>query len=131
MKLEVGKKYVARNGDVVQIVECDWEVQYPFEGDNDRSYLTDGSEYRTQVSTLDLISEYQEPSNFIVGNTYTDAGGREWECIAVNDEKAWLTMGRVAYAWALDGVSKYLDADYNIKLGPVKEHVEVWGSDWS
>jgi len=62
MKLEVGKKYVTRKGDVVEIVSKGGRI-YQFEGDNYSTYTGGGSVFFTGESDQDLIGEYQEPKS--------------------------------------------------------------------
>ena len=56
MKLEVGKTYRARNGEIVTIKEYHKGVIFPFKGDDDNLYSLTGA-YHFTKHNLDLIEE--------------------------------------------------------------------------
>ena len=57
LQLEVGNRYVARDGEVVKIVNNDRHPAYPFDGDNGYSYIPNGRVFYNWISDSDLISE--------------------------------------------------------------------------
>lgn len=129
MKLELGKKYVNRMGEVVGPMEATkWD--HPFAGSHQfqcghRTFKENGAYSLSGPSySLDLIAEYN-PSRFVVGVEYKDVSGLEWICISVNDDGAHLAMkshpNNAAYFWNADGTSKSLGKTYNIKFPPVIE----------
>lgn len=61
MKLEVGKTYLAKDGDLVTIVRNDFCEYYPFVGDNGSIYEADGRYSTHYKSSRDLIKEYVKP----------------------------------------------------------------------
>jgi hypothetical protein len=69
MKLEVGKKYVTRGGEIATIVRhADHETAWPFEGHTedllDMSWRPDGAyTYSENISDNDLVSECAEPKD--------------------------------------------------------------------
>ena len=65
MKLEVGKTYVARNGDVVKIVKTGSNPIYPFRGDDDLGYAEDGRFFvdDDHAEEFNLVSEYKPVEN--------------------------------------------------------------------
>lgn len=89
MKLEVGKKYVCRNGEVVGPLEVREDCQYPFacpvsirgyksmswRPDGRWSVIDDGSEF-------DIISEYTEP-----------APPPQWKWMVPNRAGVWMWGG--------------------------------------
>lgn len=126
MKLELGKKYVNRMGDVIGPMEATtghhtFAESHPFVFEG-KTYTEDGSWAIYGDDADDLIAEYS-PRNFVVGGEYKDVSGREWVCVGANDEGAHLAMkpgsSRVAYFWNLDGTADTLTSDYNIKFEPV------------
>lgn len=57
MKLEVGKSYLNRNGAEVRIHAIDpYAILYPYLGDNDLRYQSDGSYHDDYISEFDLVS---------------------------------------------------------------------------
>lgn len=58
MKLEVGKSYVAANGDVVDIIERGGNPDYPMVGSNGEGYTDDGKYYFLISDCRDLIHEH-------------------------------------------------------------------------
>ena len=63
LKLEVGKKYVNRAGDVVEIIQKDKDVNWPYVDSNgdtyeEQGYFCDGISWRE----CDLIEEYVKDS---------------------------------------------------------------------
>ena len=63
LKLEVGKKYVNRSGKVIEIVQKDEDVNWPYVDSNgdsyeEQGYFCDG----TSWSENDLIEEYTVPA---------------------------------------------------------------------
>lgn len=58
MKLEVGKSYVARNGNVVTIEEFDEFEKYPYLGGNGEAYAENGDYCLGAETQLDLIREH-------------------------------------------------------------------------
>ena len=62
LKLEVGKKYLNRQGDVVEITAFNPEEEFPYYDElNDRAFTPSGNIHRYQCSRMDLVSEYVEP----------------------------------------------------------------------
>jgi len=63
MKLEVGKKYVSREGNPVQIVSrINWNGHYPMLGGDRLAYTEDGFFLYECIHEYDLISECTEPT---------------------------------------------------------------------
>ena len=73
MKLEVGKSYVARNGDIEKIIGNDGHMSFPFDGISGRSYTPNGSERLFPESPFDLILEHNPKPE---GPTLTMSGMR-------------------------------------------------------
>ena len=68
MKLEVGKKYVTRNGQVVRILATDFNAPFPIVGavlwgKNEfiQMYMANGNHNTREESNLDIVSEYLQP----------------------------------------------------------------------
>lgn len=59
MKLEVGKSYVARNGDIEKIIGNDGHMSFPFDGISGRSYTPNGSSHYGPDTKFDLIREHK------------------------------------------------------------------------
>lgn len=58
MRLEVGKSYESRSGEIVRIVELKANSNtYPYIGDNDISYMENGRYYKGNQDSRDLIEE--------------------------------------------------------------------------
>ncbi len=86
LNLEVGKKYVARNGDIVTITEIDNDFTnkniYPCKGDNDLYYTEHGSFLIGSGGTNDdLVKEYKEDEamnklQLEFGKKYVTRGGK-------------------------------------------------------
>lgn len=68
MKVEVGKRYVRRDGSISGVMEaCDEHDGYPF-ADQYESYTAGGKYYAdsTKDHEFDLVSEYVEPGQVVV-----------------------------------------------------------------
>lgn len=61
MKIEVGKKYVNRKCEIVEIAKKKYSGRYRFLSTNGDTYASDGTFLLGMPSSLDLISEYTEP----------------------------------------------------------------------
>lgn len=62
LKLEVGKRYVRRNGEVSGVIDRGGSSIYPFYDPSAReTYNEDGRYYSKEKSERDFISEYIEP----------------------------------------------------------------------
>jgi hypothetical protein len=74
MKLQLGKKYVARNGDITAPLVQAWDNSQPFQdGWTKNKYCENGKYYyEPRDSQYDLISEYVEPCEELP-NEKTDA----------------------------------------------------------
>lgn len=88
MLLEVGKRYVARNGDVTGVLGSNEDERSSYtlkDFSNERTYTDDG---RYAVSDLchsfDLVSEYIEPSQVIVEQQATEPQG-----LLITQRSAW------------------------------------------
>lgn len=138
MRLEVGKKYVRRDGIIVGPIEYNDSDHPAFNTHPYKykswSYKKDGRYLygRNDESVLDLISEYIEPkqTGFVVGETYTCDNGNKVVCIHITDDKAYCAgvgFHGAAYTWSLDG--EYLNAlpeyrePYRITFAPKVEWV--------
>ena len=75
MKLEVGKKYVRRDGVVVEIVKKTNDNLFPFQCIEGHCYPLSGGFLIDLKSELDLISEYVEPRD-MVSDFVSDGWGR-------------------------------------------------------
>ena len=62
LKLEVGKSYVNRVGDIVQIVSNDGAEPWYYIDSNDEDYKENGGWLNSKEYKLDLIEEYTEPT---------------------------------------------------------------------
>lgn len=129
MKLELGKKYVNREGDVIGPMEATpgdhpYAENHPFKFGNRTFQATGEYTLAGMPDYRDLIAEYN-PRKFALGEEYKDVSGREWVCVSVNDDGAHLAMksyqNNAAYFWNADGTSKSLGETYNIKFPPVIE----------
>jgi len=75
MKLEVGKKYVSREGEVVEIICNHPRNDFPMNGSDDMQYAEDGSFLYDRNHKYDLVSEYIEPRD-MVSDFVSDGWGR-------------------------------------------------------
>lgn len=57
MQIEVGKTYLTRNGKFVKIIYNDGHPEFPFDGKNGSSYMTDGREFGSMETENDLMRE--------------------------------------------------------------------------
>ena len=84
MKLEVGKKYRRRDGEIVVIIDKSVGDGYPFYSDSG-DYYTEGGNYWAESGNLDstdLIEEYIEPQK--------DQGEKTFNiCIDFYDGRVW------------------------------------------
>lgn len=69
MKLEVGKSYKNRGGDVVSIVNYFSTHNYPYQDESGNTYLEDGTALQGQTSFRDLVKEHFVVD--ILGDKYT------------------------------------------------------------
>lgn len=137
MRIEVGKKYVRRDGLVEEVVSNDCSEDYPFNGASGNCWTANGSFWANEsVSGGDLISEYIEPkqTGFVVGETYERADGCKVKCIHIEGDRSYCASVRdgeifgPAYTWSLDG--EYLNAiledrpHYRITFAPKDEWVK-------
>lgn len=60
MKIKVGGRYVARDGKVVLITGLSRNAQWPFVGDDYRTYTESGSFIGGQPQCHDLIHEFKD-----------------------------------------------------------------------
>lgn len=60
MKIKVGGSYVARDGKVVLITGLSRNAQWPFVGDDYRTYTESGSFIGDQPQCHDLIQEFKD-----------------------------------------------------------------------
>lgn len=60
MKIKVGGRYVARNGKVVLITGLSRNAQWPFVGDDYRTYTESGSFIGDTPQVHDLIYEFKD-----------------------------------------------------------------------
>ena len=75
LKLEVGKKYVNRTGEVIEIVQKDEDVNWPYNSSDgncyeEHGYFCDGISWRE----LDLIEEYVKDSTKPIELTFNVDG---------------------------------------------------------
>lgn len=78
IQLEVGKIYIARNGEVVEIVSEEKHYRYPFIGDNGRTYLPTGEFSANETDTpFDLVTETlaNRCLKLEVGKSYINGSG--------------------------------------------------------
>lgn len=64
--LEVGRKYLTRDGKVVKIKSEDKNTSYPFNGDNDASYTPNGLWVVSHIDRLDLIRRIPKPTTLSI-----------------------------------------------------------------
>ena len=57
MKIEAGKKYIAANRNIVEIVKKDYSEIYPCGCNTNKSYTKNGNRYTSKISEDDLICE--------------------------------------------------------------------------
>ena len=62
LKLEVGKKYVNRAGEVVEIVQKDKDVDWPYVDSNNDTYEENGLRCYSLTHGKNLIEEYTVPA---------------------------------------------------------------------
>lgn len=76
MKLEVGKRYVRRDGQVTSPLRYEEHDTFMFWDDQDcNSYKEDGAFHYCGTSTLDLIEEYAEEQDEPTPATPATTGG--------------------------------------------------------
>lgn len=136
MRLEVGKKYVRRDGVVEEVALRHGDV-YPFHAASGECWTENGYFWSNgEKSEADLISEYIEPkqTGFVVGEIYERADGYKCKCIHIESDRAYCASFRdgeifgPAYMWTLDG--EYLNAtqseraNYRITFAPKVEWVK-------
>lgn len=85
LKLEVGKKYHSRHGEVVKIVRRSTNRVYPFKGDDSCLYGEDGRFDDTCASKFDLIEEVVEaaPSPAASSALARQEGGGHYKDMAI------------------------------------------------
>lgn len=69
MKLEVGKSYFNREGDIVYIAHCFPSHTYPYQDASGNTYLEDGTALQGKISFRDLVQEHFVVD--ILGDKYT------------------------------------------------------------
>lgn len=69
MKLEVGKSYFSREGDIVYIAHCFPSHTYPYQDSSGNTYLEDGTSLQGKISFRDLVQEHFVID--ILGDKYT------------------------------------------------------------
>ena len=57
MKIEVGKEYITASGNIVKIIEKDYNEVYPYDGDTKKSYTEKGQCLHYKTDKDDLICE--------------------------------------------------------------------------
>ncbi|CAN8138969.1 hypothetical protein THIOSC13_1200001 [uncultured Thiomicrorhabdus sp.] len=57
LNLELGKSYVSREGNLVTIIEMSEDDPYPFWGNNQENFASNGQVYNTYESSGDLVVE--------------------------------------------------------------------------
>ena len=57
MKIKAEKKYIAANGNIVEIVKEDYNEIYPCWCNTNKSYTKNGNRYTSKISEDDLICE--------------------------------------------------------------------------
>lgn len=60
IKLEVGKMYITRGGDIVEIIESCKNIIYPFKSAHGLSYSKNGAFLINSIDRRDIISEHKE-----------------------------------------------------------------------
>ena len=76
MKLEAGKKYKTREGDIVTIGDIHGDIRYPFLGSNGRMYTEGGYACEPWASPTDLIEEVKEEEFKFLGQDSALLWGR-------------------------------------------------------
>jgi len=96
MKLEVGKKYVRRDGHIVKIVYIDEEAFYPFVCSEGNTYTEAGLYYGGDpITAMDLVSEYIEPTQGVI--VYTEP---THDRMPASAEDGWVKESRLVEAEA-------------------------------
>lgn len=62
LKLEVGKKYVNRDGDIIKIIAFSGEITFPYLGNDGETYTEYGSYLAMGFNQYDLVEECTEPT---------------------------------------------------------------------
>ena len=57
MKIEVGKEYITASGNIIKIIEKDYNEVYPYNGDTNNSYTEKGQFLHYRTDKDDLICE--------------------------------------------------------------------------
>ena len=64
--LEVGRKYLSREGKIITIKSDDNHSCFPFGGDNDESHTIEGRVWMSRESRRDLITRIVEPTTLTI-----------------------------------------------------------------
>ena len=72
MKIEAGKKYIAANGNIVEIVKEDYSGIYPCWCNTNKSYTKNGNRYTSKISEDDLICEIVQSIYILYKNNIID-----------------------------------------------------------
>lgn len=140
MEIEVGKKYVSRDGKIVTIVKYDNEHRYgehyyPYKGDNGYSYTEHGCFYisiRYNANINDLVEEYSEDDindnamKLEFGKKYVNRNGKivtivEYDPENKCDEYHYPYKGDNGFTYTENG-RFYVGDDYNSREDLVMEY---------
>lgn len=129
MKIEEGKFYRTSEGEKVGPVLRFDDMTMHLGGDDGRLWWADSGEGYCG-GCADLIAEWVDEPQIEVGKTYPDRAGREWECLFIRDDVAFMQFvgGGDAYRYKLDGTPISFGSlnQYTIDLGPVRGEVVVF-----
>lgn len=100
LRIEVGKTYLDRKGRKVKLINNDGHEEYPFDGDNGKSYTEKGTVYTELRDAADLVEEVKSELLLEVGKTYKTRLGRK--------VKITHWVGHVTYCFRGDDGSLYV-----------------------
>ena len=124
MKLEVGKSYKNRGGDIVSIVNYFSTHNYPYQDESGNTYLEDGTALQGQTSFRDLVEEH-----FIVEKP-KQRGGKPMQAqvttlkctlvISSADGELTLQTYPADEGWRESNVVTVLDTEFEVALSKSK-----------
>ena len=129
MKLEVGKKYKRRDGEIVEIFEKSVGANYPFCSDRGH-YYTEGGNYwfSGRLDSYDLVEEYIEPQK---ASEQKDQGEKTFNiCIDFYDDRVWsIDFCRGKSEKSKQQIGDYivgLNEDFFTSITDTNGRVHVW-----
>lgn len=113
LKLEVGKSYVNRRGDIVKIIDNDGHRTYPFNDKRGESYMPNGRSWSNRKDEpTDIISEAPCGYDFEMASQHEDDAVNHpphytshpsgIECIQVTEHMGFCIGNAIKYLWRAD-----------------------------